>query len=525
MPEPNLNLQAAALRRLLGADAVLYWHKVNDYLAFPLGIAPPGQMDSAFFPPELAGEVRLLKGEAAYGLLPLRMRTGIAPGTCAVLAVDDGEQRGILAAWHAGVDLAEQPLAEIMEFALATARPLFELASTYYEMHCSEARRMSGLADALPIGVIVFPAGNRPCYVNNLAAAWLDLPPGTTEAEHLSGRLAEFVQRTSNYDAIGPQVEAFVAGHGNFPLSGQVWRFHDAPGALRVTIAPIDPEHTAGWFWLLEDVSAAEAEAEAREWQRHLEWLNAELEQRVRERTTQLEQANEVMLHTNMELQRFTHAMAHDLQTPLRSIAGFSQLVQEAVRRYGDTEVDGWASQVVGNARRLQCLIQGLLSYARLDAQALRTEEVDMNQLFDEVVASLQAMISETAADVGRGDLPTVGCIRSQISQLLQNLIENGLKYNKAEQPRVFVSCEPSGQDWVFSVADNGMGIDPKHHERIFDIFKRLHTYAEIPGTGIGLALCRGIVERHGGRIWVESRPGEGSIFHFSLPSQREQAH
>lgn len=524
MLENDLSPQAVALHRLLGADAVLYWYKANEHLAFPLGVVPPGRIEAGFLPAELTGGVRLLKGEEAYSLLPLRMRAGIDAGTCAVLAGDDGERGGILAAWHSPEGQADPQLIAMMEFALATARPLFELASAYDEMRRSEARRMSGLADALPIGVIVFPAGNRSCYVNNLAAAWLGLPLGPTEAGVLSGRLAELVQKTRNYDEIGPQIEAFVAGHGDLPLSGQVWRFDDSPKVLRIAIAPIDPEHAAGWFWLLEDVSAVEAEAEAKERQRQLEWMNAELEQRVRERTAQLEQANDVMLHTNMELQHFTHAMAHDLQTPLRSIAGFSQLVREAVRRHGDAEADGWALQVVSNTKRLQGLIQGLLSYARLDAQALRTEEVDMNLLFDEVAASLQAMIGETGADVSRANLPTIVCVRTQISQLLQNLIENGLKYNKAPQPKVHVSCERRGQDWVFSVADNGMGIDPKHHERIFDIFKRLHTYAEIPGTGIGLALCRGIVERHGGHIWVVSRLGEGSTFYFSLPTRREQA-
>lgn len=524
MPEYDLHAQAASLRSLLGADAVLYWRKTNDFLALPLGVAPPGLMDTGFLPPGLVAGVRLLRGKAASDLLPLVLRPRIDRETGVVLVGDDGETGGVLAAWYGGSAQPSPSAEAIMDFALATARPLLDLASAHYEMQRSEARRMSGLADALPMGVIVVPAGNHPCYVNNMAAALLGLPPGTADAGLLSSKLAELVQQAGNYGTVGAQVEAFVSGHGDVPLSGQVWRFQGSPSALRVTVAPIDPEHAAGWFWLLEDVSTAEAEAEARERQRHLEWLTAELEQRVRERTTQLEQANEAMLHTNMELRHFTHAMAHDLQTPLRSIAGFAQLVQTAIKQYGSAEVDDWASQVVNNTKRLQTLIQDLLSYARLDAQAVRVEQTDMNQLFDEVVASLQAIIGETGADVSRGQLPTISCIRPQIGQLVQNLIENGLKYNRAARPRVSVSCVRHGEDWIFSVTDNGMGIDPRHHERIFDIFKRLHTYSQIPGTGIGLALCRSIVERHGGRIWVESQPGKGATFFFTLPVDRSSA-
>jgi PAS domain S-box-containing protein len=247
--------------------------------------------------------------------------------------------------------------------------------------------------------------------------------------------------------------------------------------------------------------------------------LNAELEQRVRNRTIELEHANEALLHSNMELQHFAHATAHDLQTPLRSIAGFAQLVQQEVHGRGNERVDEWLSQVVSNTKRLQVLIQELLAYSRLDAQARPFERVDLRQLFDEVVASLAAVIQETGAEISCGPLPIVSADRTQLAQLLQNLIENGIKYNRAKPPRVVVACERREGEWLFSVADNGIGIDPRHHDRIFEIFRRLHTYAQVPGSGIGLTLCRRIVERHGGRIWVESPPGEGSTFYFTLPT------
>lgn len=522
MPNIDFNGQAQALCSLLAADAVLYWRMENADLAVPLGATPAGTIGKGFRPPACADGVHLLRGGSACALIPLRMRGNLDGDTCTVLAGLDGKRGGILAVWHRPGSQPHREAEAIMGFALATLRPQLGFAAIHWEMQQTEARRLSGMADALPQGVIVVPSGNRPGYVNQMAAALLDLPHGTVEASQLSSKLAEFAQRTEDADTVRSQVKRFIAGHGNLPLSGQVWHFRNrSPSALRVTVAPIDREQAAGWLWLLEDVSAAEAEAEARERQRRLEWLNNELEKQVSERTGQLEHSNEVLLQANIELQHFAHAMAHDLQTPLRSIAGFAQLVQKRVKQYGIADVDDWTAQVIDNTRRLQALIQGLLAYTRVDAQAIRAEEADTNEVFDEVAKSLRAMIDETKAEVSRAELPTVPCVRSQIGQVLQNLIENGLKYNTATPPKVFVSCERQGESWLFSVSDNGMGIDPKYHERIFGMFDRLHGYGQIPGTGIGLALCRRIVERHGGRIWVESREKAGATFYFTLPVER----
>lgn len=522
MPEIDFNGQAQGLRQLLGAHWVLYWRREGASLGVPLGVSPAGAIAGGFLPPACPEGVRLLQGKEAYALVPLRMRGGINHESCITLVGNEGQRGGILAVWSC-TDQAPSGQAEaIMAFALDSFRPQLDFADAHWENERSAARRLSGMADALPQGVIVVPSGNRPGYVNAVAAALLGLPHGPVEASLLAARLGEFARQTDDPEVVRAQVEPFIAGHGDIPLSGQVWHFHDrSPGALRVTVAPIDRERSAGWFWLLEDVTAAEAEAEARERQRRLEWINAELEQRVSERTLQLEHTNEVLLQANIELQHFAHAMAHDLQTPLRSIVGFAQLAQTRVQQYGDREVDDWSSLIVSNAKRLQTLIQGLLAYTRLDAQAIRAEPVDMNKVFDEVASSLQAMVRETGAEVVRGDLPTIPCVRTQIGQVLQNLIENGLKYNRAASPKVFVSCRQDGDCWEFTVADNGMGIDPKYHDRVFGMFSRLHAYGDIPGTGIGLALCRRIVERHGGRIWVESREGEGAAFHFILPVER----
>ncbi|HJW25014.1 MAG TPA: ATP-binding protein [Rhodocyclaceae bacterium] len=247
--------------------------------------------------------------------------------------------------------------------------------------------------------------------------------------------------------------------------------------------------------------------------------LNALLERRVEERTAELERANEALLKSNLDLQQFAHVAAHDMQTPLRSIAGFAQLLCKDYEGRLDPNADLYLHQVVGNTRRLQLLIQDLLAYSRLDSQARPFEPTDLNQVFDEVLATLASPIRESGAEVTSGPLPTLAVDRIQIAQVLQNLIENGLKYNREKTPRVRVSAEFQDGEWLFEVRDNGIGIPAHQRERIFEIFRRLHTYQEYPGSGIGLAICHRIVERHGGRIWVEPGPEGGSVFHFTLPA------
>lgn len=243
------------------------------------------------------------------------------------------------------------------------------------------------------------------------------------------------------------------------------------------------------------------------------------LAREVAERTAQVAHSNEILMRTNMELKHFAHAAAHDLQTPLRSIAGFAQLLhQSAQSKLTGREAD-WLDLVIDNTKRLQKLIQELLTYARLDSLARPLEATDLKQVVDEVLASLSIPIGETGAEVVCRNLPTLPVDRTQFAQLVQNLIENAIKYRAERPPRIILDCKRHGEEWIFSVADNGMGIEPRHQQQIFEIFRRLHTYNDIPGTGIGLAICRRVVERHGGSLWVESEPGQGSTFFFTLPN------
>jgi PAS domain S-box-containing protein len=253
-----------------------------------------------------------------------------------------------------------------------------------------------------------------------------------------------------------------------------------------------------------------------------LQQINEDLEHRVDERTAELSSLNEELVRSNLELQQFAYIAAHDLQTPLRSINGFAQLLQKEFQGRINPDADVWIDQMVHHVERMHDLIHDLLIYSGVDSPGRPFEPTDFGRVFDEVTAALEPMIRQSGAAVTRGELPTVIGDRIQLAQVLQNLIENGIKYRGEEAPRIHVSAQLQGDEWIFSIQDNGIGIARKYHERIFEIFRRLHSLQAYPGTGIGLAICRRVVQRHGGRIWVESEPGRGANFLFSLPAGTE---
>ncbi|HZX32818.1 MAG TPA: PAS domain-containing protein [Rhodocyclaceae bacterium] len=247
---------------------------------------------------------------------------------------------------------------------------------------------------------------------------------------------------------------------------------------------------------------------------------NEQLASQAEQDRAELGEAQEALANTKLEIQQFAYIAAHDLQTPLRSITGFAQLLQKEYRgRTLDAQGDAWLDQLVTASLHMHGLIQDLLTYSGITSLGRPFRATDMNQVFDEVVSSAETAIREAGAAVTRDELPTVTGDPIQLATLLQNLIENGIKYRGGNPPRVHVSARRDGREWVFSVRDNGIGIAEKHHEQIFEIFRRLHTQRAYAGSGIGLAICRRVVQRHGGRIWVDSEPGTGSDFQFSLPA------
>jgi PAS domain S-box-containing protein len=250
--------------------------------------------------------------------------------------------------------------------------------------------------------------------------------------------------------------------------------------------------------------------------------LNMTLEQRVAERTEELLESNEALRQSNDDLNQFAYAASHDLQEPLRMVSLYSQMLQ---RKYGhklDPEADEFISFIVGGAKRMEQLLRDLLSYSQTgSASEGPLAPVDCAEAMRKVVFNLKASVEQSKATITWDTLPTLHAHEIRLVQLLQNLVSNAIKYRSEDPPVIHVSAERRGPEWHFAVQDNGIGIDPEYAHEVFRIFRRLHGQ-DYPGTGIGLAICQRIVERYGGRIWVESAPGRGSRFCFTLPADAQ---
>lgn len=233
-------------------------------------------------------------------------------------------------------------------------------------------------------------------------------------------------------------------------------------------------------------------------------------------RSFELEQE---LKRSNQELEHFAYVASHDLQEPLRMVSSFTQLLARRYQGKLDKDADEFIRFAVDGANRMQRLINDLLQYSRVGTHGRKLEPVAAEEVLNRVLINLKLALEENRAEVTHDPLPKVMADGQQLEQLFQNLIGNAVKFHGEEPPRVHIRAERSNGAWMFSVRDNGIGIDPQQHERIFEIFQRAHTRQEYPGTGIGLAVCKKIVERHGGRIWVESAPGRGAEFRFTLPA------
>lgn len=264
---------------------------------------------------------------------------------------------------------------------------------------------------------------------------------------------------------------------------------------------------------LLDDFDAEKSKVEA---------ANGELRREIDERLDaerELREKTDALARSNADLEQFAYVASHDLQEPLRMVSSYVQLFEKRFAGQVDEQADKYIRYAVEGAKRMQALIAGLLEYSRVGRLDEPIGTVDTNAALDQALSNLRSAIEESHARITRGPLPALTGNAGRIAQVFQNLIGNALKFRHRGQPATaHVSALPKGTEWVFTVEDNGIGIDSQYLDRIFVIFQRLHTRAEYPGTGIGLSICKKVVERHGGRIWVESRVGEGSKFHFTLP-------
>jgi signal transduction histidine kinase len=232
-----------------------------------------------------------------------------------------------------------------------------------------------------------------------------------------------------------------------------------------------------------------------------------------------LERSITELARSNSDLQQFAYVASHDLQEPLRMVASYTQLLAKRYKGKLDEDADEFIAYAVNGANRMQALIQDLLAFSRVDRQGQQFERTPVEMLLSYALDNLKAAVDESRAVVSHDPLPEVLADERQVLHVLQNLLSNAIKFRGPEPPLIHVSAERHGEEWLFSVRDNGIGIDPQYRDRIFVIFQRLHTNAEYPGTGIGLSLCKKIVERHGGRMWMESQPGQGATFYFTLPA------
>lgn len=260
----------------------------------------------------------------------------------------------------------------------------------------------------------------------------------------------------------------------------------------------LNPVEAPGRTFVLADIADITARKQA--------------EQELRSRTEEL-------ARSNRDLEQFAYVASHDLQEPLRGISGCVQLLQKRYAGRLDSRADELIEHAVDGAARMHSLIDGLLSYSRVGRTEVSTQAVDSGEALDLALKNLTETSREVGAEITRGNLPEVQGVPDQLALLFQNLMANALKFRRKDAPvRVHVEANPDKDGWLFQVRDNGIGIESRYYDRIFVVFQRLHTRREYPGTGLGLALCKRIVEHHGGRIWLESEPGVGTTFFFTLP-------
>ncbi|MFN6496178.1 MAG: ATP-binding protein [Nostoc sp. DedQUE01] len=294
-------------------------------------------------------------------------------------------------------------------------------------------------------------------------------------------------------------------------------------------------------FFAARAVAVLDANNEIQEWigtytditerklaQQALQGVNEELEIKVQERTSELQKLNQDLQRSNQELEQFAYVASHDLEEPLRAVAGYTQLLEKEYQHCLDDSAKEYLAYIVDGAKRMQQLIQDLLAYSRVGTRGQEFVLVDCNTALSLALSNLYVAIAESEAIITHDPLPKLLADKTQMVQLFQNLVGNAIKFRRQKPPQIHIGVltterEAEGElstprsQWLISVRDNGIGIKSQYLERIFEVFRRLHTRREFPGTGIGLAICKKIVERHGGRIWAESEPGVGTVFYFTL--------
>jgi len=295
-----------------------------------------------------------------------------------------------------------------------------------------------------------------------------------------------------------PGTESFwIERYGNVALTGESVHFENYSSALKrhyeVFAYRPAPKQFAVLFFDITDRKQAE--------------------EALRKTAAELARSNE-------ELEQFAYVASHDLQEPLRAVGGYLGLIETRLQDVLDEKARQHLDGAIQGAARMQRLISDLLAISRVGTQGKPFAKVDFNDILDQAIQNVDTGMREVGATLNRDPLPTLSVDAGQMAQLFQNLLGNAVKFRGEQPPEIRVGAQRLNDGWRFSVRDNGLGIEPQYFQRIFLIFQRLHTRKQYPGTGIGLAICKKIVERHGGNIWVESQPGQGSTFYFTVPDE-----
>jgi PAS domain S-box-containing protein len=279
-----------------------------------------------------------------------------------------------------------------------------------------------------------------------------------------------------------------------------------APFPVEITFSPLHTEEGLVVTSAIRDIS------ERKRTEEQIRQLNTSLEARVLERT-------EALMRSNEELQQFAYVASHDLQEPLRTVSVYAQLMAARYRGQLQGDADQFISFIVESAERMERLIHDLLDFSRVDARGADFfTKVDCDMVLDDAIRNLRSLIEESGAIITRARLPVVNGDAIQLTRLFQNLLANSIKYRSEQPPRIHIAADGASAEWRFSVIDNGIGIEPQYAEKVFGIFKCLQPRDKSSGSGMGLAICRKIVSRHEGRIWVESEIAKGATFYFTLP-------
>jgi light-regulated signal transduction histidine kinase (bacteriophytochrome) len=282
-----------------------------------------------------------------------------------------------------------------------------------------------------------------------------------------------------------------------------LYRHDGTPGVVEMRVAEIQWEGRKAFLASLRDITTRKQQEAA------LRTANAELEQRVQERTMQLQRLN-------ADLQQVAYVSAHDLTEPVRMVGAYTQLLVSRYRGKLDAQAEEYMGYILEGTTRLYAQLKDLLDYIQVETVSRPLAATNCETVYAEVLEVLQPEIRTSAAVVTHDLLPTVQATQTQMALVFRHLLDNALKFRHIPPPRIHVWAERHEREWQFAVRDNGIGISSPHAEDIFHIFRRLHSRDKYPGTGIGLAICKKIVERHGGRIWVESAPEQGATFHFT---------